>query len=107
MVAPGSRIDVVSASDLGAAGSTACVYVWKRTADTDAAGQAYSLAGATDLIDAEIARIVALPDYREKIAAQGLDPTSATPAQTSNTPAQREPLTSSRKMYLAPSVPTT
>lgn len=29
----------------------------------------------------EIARIVAMPDYREKISTQGLDPTTATPAQ--------------------------
>lgn len=32
-------------------------------------------------LSAEIARIVALPDYRERMAAQGLDPTSATPQQ--------------------------
>lgn len=32
-------------------------------------------------LSAEIARIVALPDYRERISAQGLDPTSATPQQ--------------------------
>lgn len=34
-----------------------------------------------DRLSAEIARIVAMPDYREKISAQGLDPTSATPGQ--------------------------
>jgi tripartite-type tricarboxylate transporter receptor subunit TctC len=32
-------------------------------------------------LSAELAKIVALPDYREKISSQGLDPVSATPEQ--------------------------
>ena len=32
-------------------------------------------------LSAEIARVVAMPDYREKISSQGLDPVSATPAE--------------------------